>query len=313
MAIDNLIITATTVNGDEVTLDTPIRIELSKNIRVPADFLTLTYPADTALGELMRINLSGSLTFSGIVDSISEGITERGKLKTVKCRSMAALLLDNHALPAEQTNPTPNDIMNIYCFYMGFQGFLYDSYVQIPSISATRGTSCWKMVEAYCEQAFGRTPHITQDNYISALGYGDSKIFTFGGEEGLPVFTIERVTDRTSPISGVSVRDENGNYSIALTNAYAPFGIRRHRYIIPEAPWLYYRELLGQRTMKRSMIWYQTVKIKTPALVNAELGDRAVISGDDGETVWRIGKLDLIADERGITTEVVLCDSAYLE
>ncbi len=312
MALENLQITASKRDGGEISLPRPLWIKLVKNVAEPANKLTLTYSPETDIPDVSRINLSGDLTFSGLVDSISNEQTDNGKYIVVNCRSVAALLLDNHASPMEYFSPTPQDILDRYCFMMGFKGFLFDEYHQVPDISATRGTSCWDVVEAYCEQAFGRPPHITEDGYISSLPYGDTVVHTFGGD-GLPIYEITRVTDNTAPISAVSIRNENGAYSIALSNPNAPLGTRRQRYIIPEAPWLNYRELLGERTLRRSMSEYRVVNIKTPAVLDAQIGDRAIVSGDTDQTVWRIAKFSLTADENGILTDITLYDSEFFE
>lgn len=312
MELNNLNVTATKTSGGDITLPRPLWIKLVKSVKEPAHELTLTYLPEAQIPDLSRITLDGDLTFSGIVDSISLEQTDNGKYIVVKCRSMAALLLDNHASPMEYTNPTPDEILDRYCFMMGFKGFLYDEYHQVPSICATRGTSCWTMVEAYCEQSFGRPPHVTEDGYISSLPYGDTVVHTFGGD-GYPIYEITRTVDNTAPISAVSVRNENGAYSIALSNGHAPNGIRRQRYIIPEAPWLNHRELLGERTLRRSMSEYRVVRIKTTAAINAQIGDRAVIDGDTAETVWRIAKLTFTADENGILTDISLYDSKFFE
>ncbi len=312
MAFENLQITASKREGGEISLPRPLWIKLVKSVKEPASKLTLTYLPETDIPDISQIKLSGDLTFSGIVDSISHEQTDNGKNIVVNCRSMAALLLDNHARPIEYTSPTPTDILNNYCFMMGFKGFLYEEYHQVPDISATRGTSCWDVIEAYCEQSFGRPPHITEDGYISSLPYGDSTVHTFG-DGGLPVYEITRTTDNTAPISSVSLRNENGIYSLSISNPNAPVGTRRQRYIIPEAPWLNYRELLGERTLRRSMSEYRVVNIKTPAVLDAQIGDRATISGDTDQTVWRIAKLTLTADENGILTDITLYDSEFFE
>ena len=313
MALENLQITASIrKGGGEVSLPRPLWIKLEKSVTQPADKLTLTYPPETEIPDISNLTLSGDLTFSGLVDSVSNEQTDNGKTIVINCRSVAALLLDNHANPTEFSSPTPDEMLDRYCLMMGFKGFLFDEYHQVPSISATRGTSCWDIIEAYCEQSFGRPPHITEDGYISSRPYGDTVVHTFGGD-GLAIYEIKRITDNTAPISSVSLRNENGVYSIALTNPYAPRGTRRHRYVIPEAPWLNYRELLGDRILRRSMSEYRVVKIKTPSVLNAQIGDRATINGDTDETVWRIAKLALTANENGILTDVTLYDSEFFE
>lgn len=312
MAFENLTVTASERKGGEITLPRPLWIKLEKSVTQPANNLTLTYLPDTEIPDISHLSLSGDLTFSGIVDSITHEQTDNGKNIVVKCRSMAALLLDNHARPITYTSPSPTDILNNYCFMMGFKGFLYDEYRQVPDISATRGTSCWDVIEAYCEQSFGRPCHVTEDGYISSLPYGDSAVYTFGGD-GLPVYEISRIIDNTAPLSSVSLRDENGVYSLSISNPNAPAGTRRQRYIIPEAPWLNYRELLGERTLRRSMREYRVVKIKTPAVLDAQIGDRATVNGETDETVWRIAKLTFTADENGILTDITLYDSEFFE
>lgn len=313
MALENLqIIASNRRGGGETSLPRPLWIKLEKSVAEPASKLTLTYPPETEIPDVSHLTLSGDLTFYGLVDTISHEQTDNGKYIVVICRSMAALLLDNHASPMEIVSPTPDEILSRYCFMMGFKGFLFDEYRQVPSICATRGTSCWSMVEAYCEQAFGRPCHITEDGYISSLPYGDTVVHTFGGD-GLPIYEIAKITDNTVPISSVSLRNENGVYSIAISNPYAPLGTRRQRYVIPEAPWLNYRELLGDRILRRSMSEYRVVKIKTPSVLNAQIGDRAVVNGDTDETVWRIAKLTFTADENGILTDITLYDSEFFE
>ena len=308
----NLTITAKTASGEELLLPCPLRIRLSQSTDLPAGSLTLTYPPDIEAQELSRIKIEGDVSFFGVVDSQTLEETDSGRLYLIKCRTIAALLVDNHAPPMEFYSPTPDTVLSLYCNNMGFQGFLYDEYHAVPSVSATRGTSCWDAVEAFCEQAFGRPPHITEDNFISCQPYGDSVVHTFGNG-GHSVCSIERITDRTTALSGATIRDESGNYSIAVTNEHCPSDIRRHRYIIPEAPWLYYRELYGKRTLRRSMRGYKAIRLTTPSIFSLKIGDRAVVEGDGDDTVWRVAKIDLSADENGILTNLTLHDSRFFE
>lgn len=308
----NLVITATTAEGEELSLPLPLRIKFSQTTDTPAGSMTLTYLPEHQFLELSRIKISGDISFFGVVDSQTLEQTDGGRLYLIKCRTIAALLVDNHAPPMEFMNPSPDSAFSLYCSGMGFNGFLYDEYHAVPSVSATRGTSCWDAVEAYCEQAFGRPPHITEDNFLSCLPYGDSVIHTFGGD-GHRVHSIERVTDRTEVVSSVSIRDEAGNYSISVRNEDCPADIKRQRYIIPEAPWLYYRELYGKRTLRRSMRGYKAIKLTTPSVFPLKIGDRAIVEGDDDDTVWRVAKFTQTADENGITTDLVLHDSRFFE
>ena len=308
----NLTITATTTTGEEITLPRPLRIKLSQSSSEPAGKLTLTYLPETEIPELSRMKLEGDISFWGVVDSIKSEQTDNGRLIVISCRTIAALLLDNHAAPAEFYSPTPSFVLGLYCNNMGFKGFLYDEYHEVPSVSATRGTSCWDAVEAYCEQAFGRPPHITEDNFISCQPYGDSRIHTFGGS-GYPIYTLERVIDRTGIISGATIRDENGAYSISVSNPDCPAGVSRYHFITPEAPWLYYRELYGKRTLRRSMSGYRAVNLETPTVFPLQIGDRAIIEGDDDQTVWRIAKATVTVDENGISTALTLHDSEFFE
>ena len=312
MTLETLTIKVTTTQGEEVSLPRPLRIKLTQSVDEPAGLLTLTYLPEAEIPECTRIKIEGDISFFGVVDSKNYEQTENGRLVLLKCRTIAALLLDNHAMPMEFMSPTPDTVLTLYCSNMGFQGFLYDEYHAVPSISATRGTSCWAAVEAFCEQAFGRPPHITEDNFISCLPYGDSTVHTFG-EGGYPICSIERVVDSTKVLSGATIRDENGNYSISVTNPDCPVGIRRYHFITPEAPWLYYRELYGKRTLRRSMRGYRAINLKTPTAFALKIGDRAVIEGDDDDTLWRIAKFTLTADENGIQTDITLHDSEFFE
>ena len=142
----NLTITATTTAGEEITLPRPLRIKLAQSTAEPAGRLTLTYLPETQIPELSRMKLEGDISFWGVVDSINSQQTDNGRLVVISCRTIAALLLDNHAPPGEFFSPTPSYVLGLYCTNMGFQGFLYDEYHAVPSVSATRGVSCWDAV-----------------------------------------------------------------------------------------------------------------------------------------------------------------------
>ena len=209
----NLLIDVKTVAGEQLQLPAPLRIKQTQSVDTPAGELELVYPPDLVLPELSRLKIQGDVSFYGVVDSQALEQSDSGRLYFIRCRSIAALLVDNHAPPMEFSNPDPDTAFSLYCNGMEFEGFLYDEYHAVPSVSATRGTSCWEAVEAFCEQAFGRPPHITEDNYISCQPYGDSIIHTFG-EGGRKIYSIERIVDRTEIVSGASIRDESGNYSL---------------------------------------------------------------------------------------------------
>lgn len=308
----NLTVTAKTASGQAVSLPMPMRLKLDRSVDRPADILTLFFPFDTPADNLSRLSLRGDIYFEGLVDETRLMQTSTGNFLRVICRSLAALLTDNHAYPTTLDNPTPDSIIQMYCPFMGFLGFKYDTYTPLTTFTTIHGTSVWKAVEAYCMQAFGCQQRVTNDGYLTAKPYASQTVHTFGSGAH-PLYSLERIIDRTAPISAISVRDAEGNYSLAVLNNDAPADIRRQRYVIPASPWVNDRSRLATRMIRQSMRDYKTAELTCDVFSGVELGDKVQLVGDTDQTDWRIGRILFSLDENGTFMRLRLVNGEFLK
>jgi hypothetical protein len=186
-------------------LPEPVKLVFRADKDAPADRLSAAFVFSPAAGVtgLQIVEKDGSTFFDGIVDEQIQS----GDLLTLSCRSRAALLLDNEALPQEYAAPSLGLIFERHLKPYGFTAFRGNGAVFSSAFSVTKGMSEWQAAEAFCKQFLKVTPRAV-GTVFDASGEISEVPVRFGGIGGIRY-------------SSLTVRHE---WSKAVTEVYAKTG-----------------------------------------------------------------------------------------
>ncbi len=214
-----------TAGGEKKYLGEPEEILLVHDIDAPADMLTLIYPSGKPEElEYIYAYENGDIAFAGVVDEQIGEFTANGARTKIIARSLAALLLDNEAMPQTLWNPSLRTIAEKYLKPLGFNCVigadggkpLRGAFV-IP-----KGSSVWSVLENYCRTFLGSTPYITPDGVI----------YSYTPEDGeIELSSIAALEIRRRPyarIAKVYVQSESGAYDALFSNAAMKSGKVRY-------------------------------------------------------------------------------------
>ncbi|MDP4119455.1 MAG: hypothetical protein Q8876_00140 [Bacillota bacterium] len=227
---------AITANGDTITLSTPSSLIIQKETDVPADMLTALFPTEIALPELQMLTVSDGDTtvFTGIVDEQDMASAISGSFVKVVARSLAALLLDNEALPQNYINPTIEVIFDRHIRDYGLAGFISDKPASEGTLSVTKGVTEWYVLNSFCKNFLNTTPRITENGMVdvSESAQKNAVLFNNNGSE-IQYFISNVSIKRNKLISQVLVRtDLKSGYTFSVFNKDAVTrGVKRKRYL----------------------------------------------------------------------------------
>lgn len=220
--------------GDRVELQSPKSLVISRDKDAPADSLSGVFPCAIE-EELAQIYVydSDELVYSGIVDEQVLSYGECVETEIIS-RSMAALLLDNEALPMKYVNPSAQLIFLRYLRPLGFEKFVGENRCVNGEFKVSKGSSCYKVLEDFCRKVYGSTPR--EEGGVLYLQEGDSTsrvLFSNQSTEGIPFSYIAHNRLRCKLISRVRVKTLPGaDYTSVVESSRAlSRGIRRERYL----------------------------------------------------------------------------------
>lgn len=226
-----------TVTGKIIDLGYPISVKMNKSIDTPVDDLYAVFCYTSPLEELkyIKIYFDDEIVFDGIIDEQIVEVSGSGILFKVYARSMAALLVDNGALPQTYINTSLETIFNRHAKPYGFTSFIGDNKCFSSEFIVYKGMSEWDVLKNFCELFLNTKPRVTYNGVINALGTYDGKknVYLNNSSENIKYKSIVKNIKRYNKISEIFVRD-NGDLSygirVADENAVNA-GIKRKRYL----------------------------------------------------------------------------------
>lgn len=295
-----------TAQGTVYSLGVPLSVHISRGAGAPADELVGEFPW-SALPPLYRLRvLDGDrLVFFGPVDVLQEKISPKGAFLRVEGRSLAALLLDNEALPQTYYSPPFSAVFARHAAPYGFMRYRVPGGAEkIGEFTVTKGMSEWQVLESFCRRAWSTSPALQTGGELTVGGAEESGILWFGDSvRGLTYLSLTRTCreyERISELLARSVRD--GRYTVSLTNEQAlRDGIRRRR-CLSASPAAGARQVLANARQKS--LEYTLVLPGWPDVQpgrNAEIGDR-LLGRAAGLRVWSV--------EYGLDAGGMLCTVA---
>ena len=223
-----------TPQGMRISLGQPIAVRMSQAVDAPADDLTGEFPWQK-LPPLFRLRVeqNGETIFYGIVDEQTEQFSEQGAVLRLTARSLAALLLDNQALPQTYYSPPFSTVFSRHAAPYGFTQYRApDGQKRIGELTVTKGMSEWKVLELFCRLAWDTVPMIGPSQVLTVnLGKEQGSIlFSYSGQ-GIPYTSFTKKQKNYERISQISLQSaRNGSYEGSLSDTQAMRdGIQRRR------------------------------------------------------------------------------------
>ena len=218
------------VSGCErISLPEPVELVFRADEDAPADRLTAAFAASPGV-EITGLQVDredGSLFFEGIVDEQIQS----GTLLTLSCRSRAALLLDNEALPQEYAAPSLGLIFERHIRPYGFTAFRGNGTVFSSAFSVTKGMSEWQAAEAFCKQYLKTEPRAV-GTVFDASGETPGIPVRFGGVGGVRYSSLAVRREWNKAITEVYAKSGVGAYLLKAEDTKAEaLGIVRRRFL----------------------------------------------------------------------------------
>lgn len=286
------------VSGNEYVFFNPKSVILEKEEGVPADSLTVLLLSDMDTPEFSEASVfdGESCIFRGIVDEQLEALSEDGTVLEISARGLAALLLDNEAMPRSCHLPNMQLFMDRNFSRLGFREYIGNDRPKSGSMTIEKGTSEWSVLKRYCERFLGVYPRITADGIIDISG-GKGETLVLSGEGEHKIISLSRSRKRCELISEYRVRtDRGGGYEMYIENEKAKsLGVNAVRYLNMvdggEAGLASCYE-----SIEKSNRLYDTFKLTVSGRLSANIGDYIILSGEKPGSLRITGLIYKLSD-----------------
>lgn len=222
----------TDTNGKTVVFENAVSVVLDRDKEAVADALTLVLACDVCNRDFafVCVEHDGKVIFKGIVDEQTETQTAAAVLVEIVARSMAAVLLDNEALPQIYHKPSMDEIFRRHIQPLGFESYIGKNGILNGELSITKGLSVWRVLQMFQSSCGGAEPKVRMDGTIDVSDNREEQTVILS-----PKIMVERshTKKRYSVISKVCTRGRSGaGYEIAEENPLAKkLNICRIRYL----------------------------------------------------------------------------------
>lgn len=280
----------TDTEGKLIRLYKPTYMKINLSLSDYADTLTAVFRGSTEFSDFkyLKVIFDEKIIFTGVVDSITNSVDEKGRCFNVNCRSMLACLLDNHIQPQNIQNIT-DEIL--------YERFLKPLRIGISSISnrpctgiinVGKNTNIYSVLREYSSKVFSATPYVNFNGIASLNGEINNNSFYFSNINN-PLRTnsyfcnsILLENNRKEVISKVYVKNSTNEtgYNFIVENENAVNnGIERVRYLdaTPNSGnCMYDANRMIDESNRKGLV----CTVKAPCLVYNPIGGTAVVNMD---------------------------------
>lgn len=305
-----------TYSGEIMEFKRPQKVQLSLDRDAPAHSLEARFPlADFDTKEKLpafhaiQMVKNGDVFFRGLIDE-QETIIDSGGISLQVCaRSLAALLLDNEAVPQTYYVPSARLIYQRHAQPYGFSAFSGKDRTFSTKLQIEKGTSEWEVIETFCRDHLNTRPQVTLTGELQMEPQPPGTPVLFSNGEGIPYASVKERHLRYKRISQVLVRSQRlGGYNTQVQDSQAvESGIVRRRLLNavddPKTPVFRGRQVL-QKSREQSYL----VELLCPGEWILDLGTGAVVKSPVLGTLDAL-KVDSVSyrlDSAGERTQVIL-------
>ena len=307
-------------NGNREELPMPLSFEFSSGLDTPVDRLELVFlygkGTKNRLFEVSLYDDTGEALFQGIVDEHIIETSGEGQRVIVKCRSRAALLMDNEAKPGTYYRITLQELFNRHVAPYGFELARRDSTAQYNFV-IPKGCSQWEVLCLFCRKMSGTTPFITPDKLVwTYFRYGKAHHLisnTSGG--GIRFLRSQVRYKRYGVISRIYLQNNQGVYKTHVDSfPAAVHGVACVRDHSPPSEMVNDPLTSAQKKLDESMREILTIQAVLPGFLPMRKGDKATLEqeGKRYEDLV-VGDVSVTYNPTSPITTVVLYHSNYLK
>ena len=303
-----------TGRGETIELPTVVEWSFNYGTGTPCDSFSVTClwerGQERKLEEACRFYArhNGQRVFTGVVDDYTCTLDAKGGRLEVSGRGMAALLLDNEALPVEYQRATAADIVKGHVAPYGIETVGGGQLRPVSTLTVTSGVSEWSVVQEFMCYYNGLVPRFDQLGRLVMDKPADETALVVDGTT--PVSAFEYRQDRYGVLSQVVVRRRTAGGTQTMTDEEftAQGGMARRVISVPNTTGTAAMRYTGDYQLMASrsgrvrcsltvadgfLVWPgQLVKVDWP--------------GFGGNGLYRAAQVQVSCDENGLYTRMEL-------
>ena len=291
----------TDISGKKQTMRNPLRLSLISSREAPADGLSVTFAVcgEIPVITMIEMNDNDECLFRGTVDRQTERRSEGGCLLTIDARSLAALLLDNEALPQTYCLPSMPLLMERHFNRLGFYDFIGADCPFNGEMTVSKGMSEWTVLKSFCDAFTGTEPRVTGDGVIDISGENREKVFLSRKR----LLSLQRIRNRSALVSELIARTRtNGGYEMPLESGLAKrMGIVRRRYV-NSIDGKSRTVLTAEAMLKNRDEAFETYRLTAEGRLVCPVGAQLELEGEDSGLF--VDMVEYVLDENGERTSI---------
>lgn len=301
-------------DGTALLLPEPLEWEVEYTAGVPCDSFQLlcAWEPGVASGAekavTVTLTVDGKVCFKGRVDEVEHRIEGSGGYLEVSGRGMAALLLDNEAMPADYLTATAEDILRDHVKPYGIQVAQVSGLPAVSGFSVQSGQSEWQVLYQFACYYGGITPRFDREGRLVVAPFSDGEALVLRGDTA--VTEIAWRVRRYGVLSEVCVRDKTRMVVERVENRDALDQQIRRRQVMTMPGKSNYQAMRysGDFQLRQSAKEFRRLTLTVPELFFAWPGDllRMERPGWDCTGTWRVLEARVAADANGGGTTLTL-------
>ena len=256
----------------------------------------------------VTLTVDGAVCFQGIVDEVEHRIEGSGGYLEVSGRGMAALLLDNEAMPADYLTATAEDILREHVEPYGIQVAQVSGLPAVSGFSVQSGQSEWQVLYQFACYYGGITPRFDREGRLVIAPFSDGETLVLQGDTAITGMAWR--VRRYGVLSEIWVRDKTRMAVEQVENRDAVDQQIKRRQVMTMPGKSNYQAMRysGDFQLRQSAKEFRRLTLTVPELFFAWPGDllRMERPGWDCAGTWRVLEARVAADANGGGTTLTL-------
>lgn len=304
----------TTGDGAAITLPTAVKWSFNYGTGTPCDSFSLTclweMGQETELMGACRFyaDYEGERVFTGVVDEYACTFDSKGGRLELAGRGMAALLLDNEALPVEYQSATRADIVAGHVTPYGIETVGGSALKPVSALVVGSGVSEWSVVQEYLCYYNGLVPRFDRLGRLVMDPPDDTVALVV--DDTTPVSALEYRQDRYGALSQVVVRRRTSEISQTVTDdAFIAQGGRARRVVtVPNTTGTAAMRYTGDYQLRASHSGRVRCSLTAAGGFLAQPGQLVKVarSGFGANGLYRVAQVQVCCDADGLYTRLEL-------